>query len=228
MPPSLPRVTVSYAQSLDGRIATATGDSRYISCPATLRLAQRLRRDNQAILVGIGTVLRDDPELSCRLPGCASPLRVVLDSHLRLPLESTIVRTADRLPTIVFCAGGAEATDCAVGERRGTLVKRGLRVMDVEADPQGLLAPRRVLEVLGREGLDSLFVEGGGRVITSFLRAGVVRRMLVVVAPLLIGEGVAAVGELGVRALADALRPRRARVRRLGCDRVWDLDLDEA
>lgn len=228
MPPCLPRVTVSYAQSLDGRIATATGDSRYISCPATLRLAQRLRRDNQAILVGIGTVLRDDPELSCRLPGCASPLRVVLDSHLRLPPESTIARTAGRLPTIVFCRDGGEVAEPCLAERRSRLESCGVRVVCLPADAEGRLPPRQVLEALKREGLDSLFVEGGGRVITSFLRAGVVRRMLVVVAPLLIGEGVAAVGELGVRDLADALRPRRVRVRRLGCDRVWDLDLDDA
>lgn len=221
MPASLPRVTVSYAQSLDGRIATATGDSRYISCPATLRLAQRLRRDNEAILVGIGTVLRDDPELSCRLRGCASPLRVVLDSRLRLPPDSTIARTAERLPTIVFCAQGT------VEERRERLEKRGLRVIALPADGQGRLPPREVLAALGREGVASVFVEGGGRVITSFLKDGLVNRMVVVVAPLLIGEGIAAVGELGVRDLAEALRPRCRRVRRLGCDRVWELDFDD-
>lgn len=223
MPPRLPRVTVSYAQSLDGRIATASGESRYISCPATLGLAQRLRRDHQAILVGIGTALRDDPELSCRLRGCASPLRVVLDSRLRLPSDSTIVRTAGRLPTIVFCAGGDHPE---LRERRQRLERQGVRVLPVAQDECGRLSPRAVLETLAGDGVASLFVEGGGQVITSFLKAGLVRRMLVVVAPLLIGEGVWAVGDLGVRGLGEALRPRRCRVRRLGIDRVWELELD--
>lgn len=214
---------MSYAQSLDGRIATAGGDSRYISCPATLRLAQRLRRDNEAILVGIGTVLRDDPELSCRLRGCASPLRVVLDSRLRLPPDSTIARTAGRLPTVVFCA---DAGDADQQERRRTLEALSLRVIPLRPDGEGRLPPRDALEWLGRQGLRSLFVEGGGRVITSFLRAGVVERLLVVVAPLLIGEGISAVGDLGVGTLKQALRPRSCRVRRLGCDRVWELELD--
>lgn len=223
MSSTVPRVTVSYAQSLDGRIATAAGESRYISCPATLRLAHRLRRDNEAILVGIGTVLRDDPELSCRLRGCPSPLRVVLDSRLRLPADSRIACTAGRLPTVVFCA---DSSDPEQARRRGILEGLGLRVVAVAPAADGTLPPGAVLQWLGGQGLRSLFVEGGGRVITSFLRAGVVRRLLVVVAPLLIGEGVSAVGDLGVVSLREALRPRRCRVRRLGRDRVWELDLD--
>ena len=110
-----PRITVSYAQSVDGRIATSTGESRWISCSRTLTLAHRLRRDHEVILVGIGTVLKDDPELSCRLKRSSpSPVRVILDSRLRLPVDSTIVRTCRTYRTIVYTlhdVGGDPASD---------------------------------------------------------------------------------------------------------------------
>jgi 5-amino-6-(5-phosphoribosylamino)uracil reductase len=216
-----PRITVSYAQSLDGRIATATGDSRWISGPSTLRLAHRLRRDHEALLVGIGTVLRDDPQLTCRLPGrrSRSPARVVLDSTLRLPPDSRLARGAGELPTLVFTVGAPAA-------RRSALEALGVRVVESPPDPEGRIDLRGVLEHLAGLGYASLFVEGGARVITSFLRQHLVHRLLVVVAPLLIGEGVQAVGDLGVRALAEALRPARCRVRRFGAERVWELEFD--
>jgi 5-amino-6-(5-phosphoribosylamino)uracil reductase/diaminohydroxyphosphoribosylaminopyrimidine deaminase/5-amino-6-(5-phosphoribosylamino)uracil reductase len=217
----MPRITISYAQSLDGRIATATGDSRWISGPSTLRLAHRLRRDHEALLVGIGTVLRDDPQLTCRLPGkrSRSPARVVLDSALRLPPDCRLARGAGELPTLVFTARASAA-------RRSALEALGVRVVESPPDPEGRVALRWALEHLADLGYASLFVEGGARVITSFLRQHLVHRLLVVVAPLLIGEGVQAVGDLGVRALSEALRPRRCRVRRFGTERVWELEFD--
>jgi riboflavin-specific deaminase-like protein len=212
------RVTVSYAQSLDGRIATATGDSRTISGPATLRLAHRLRRENQAILVGINTVLKDDPRLTCRLVRGRSPLRVVLDSSLRLPPECELASGAADQPTWVF--SGPDASR----EREQTLTALGVKVSRVPAGPEGLDL-QRVLDLLEEAGLLSLLVEGGGRVITAFLRAGLVDRLVITTAPLLLGKGVEAVGDLGVTALAGALRPERVRRRRFGPDLVWDLRL---
>jgi riboflavin-specific deaminase-like protein len=217
----LPLITVSYAQSLDGRIATSGGQSRWISGPASLRLAHRLRRDHDVILVGIGTVLQDDPQLTCRLPGARrSPVRAVLDSRLRLPLESRLARTAASLPTLVFAAAPAPL------DRRRALEAAGVKVLELPGEPDGRLGVRAAAEHLAREGFASLFVEGGARVITSFLRAGLVRRLLVVVAPMLIGTGVEAVGDLGVVSLDQALRPVRTRVRRFGADRVWELEFD--
>jgi riboflavin biosynthesis pyrimidine reductase len=239
-----PRITVSYAQSLDGRIATATGDSRWISCSRTLTLAHRLRRDHEVILVGIGTVLRDDPELSCRLKRSSrSPVRVILDSRLRLPPDSTIVRTCKTYRTIVYTLedtadsgaegaavvdmmAGTAASDAAAG-RRADLERAGVEVCEAGADAQGRVSVVDVVEDLANRGFRSIFVEGGGQVITSFLRAGLVHRMIVITAPLLIGRGVEAIGELGTASLAQALRPRRSRVRRLGSDRVWELIFDE-
>jgi riboflavin-specific deaminase-like protein len=218
----IPRITVSYAQSLDGRIATSTGDSRWISCPRTITLAHRLRRDNEVIVVGIGTVLRDDPELSCRLKrSCPSPVRVVLDSHLRLPSESTILRTCGTYRTIVYTTTGTNP------DRRRRLELSGVEVHEVAADEQGRVAVRNVVENLAERGFRTVFVEGGSKVITSFLRAGLVHRLIVVIAPVIIGRGVEAVGDLEITSLEQALRPRRSRTRRLGRDRVWELYFDE-
>jgi len=218
-----PRITVSYAQSLDGRIATSMGDSRWISCPRTLTLSHRLRRDHQVILVGIGTVLRDDPELSCRLRcSSRSPLRAILDSHLRLPPDSTIVRTCSKYPTIVYTVPAPRAGRCE------ELEQAGVQVCAVDADARGRVAVSAVVEDLAERGYRSIFVEGGAEVITSFLRAGLVSRMIVVTAPIILGRGVEAIGDLGITRLAEALRPLKSRTRRLGSDRVWELIIDES
>lgn len=214
----MPRITVSYAQSLDGRIATSTGDSRWISCPQTLTLAHRLRRDHEVILAGIGTVLRDDPELSCRLRRPApSPVRVIMDSRLRLPADSKIVRTCGTYRTIVYTLAAGP------GAQRAELERAGVEVCAARADEQGRVSVEGVVNDLAGRGFRSIFVEGGAAIITSFLRAGLVHRMVVVTAPIIIGQGVEAVGELGIRSLTDALKPRHSRMRRLGTDRVWEL-----
>jgi riboflavin biosynthesis pyrimidine reductase len=196
------------------------------------------------ILVGIGTVLRDDPELSCRLRrGCRSPVRVILDSRLRLPLDSAILRTCETYRTIVYTIAGREAADApeaavvdmmigsagkagATAQKRGELERAGIEVREVEADAPGRVSVEKVVEDLSELGFRSIFVEGGSEVITSFLLSGLVSRMVVVTAPLIIGRGVEAIGELGITSLGQALRPRVCRVRRMGPDRVWELVFD--
>jgi len=218
-------VVVSYAQSVDGRIATLSGDSQWISGSRTLRLAHRLRRHADAVVVGIGTVLQDDPLLTCRLARCASPLRVIFDSRLRTPLDCRIARTAREHPACVLCLAEA-AEDSRGAEKRRELESRGAAVWEIAGDGRGRLSVAAALERLEEEGFRRFLVEGGGGIITAFLEAGVVDRMLVVTAPLIIGRGVAAVGDLGIRDLGDALKPRRVRVRRMGPDVVWDMRFD--
>jgi 5-amino-6-(5-phosphoribosylamino)uracil reductase/diaminohydroxyphosphoribosylaminopyrimidine deaminase/5-amino-6-(5-phosphoribosylamino)uracil reductase len=121
---------------------------------------------------------------------------------------------------LVFTAAGAPAA------RRSALEALGVRVVDSPLDAEGRVELRWALEHLAGLGYASLFVEGGAAVITSFLRQRLVHRLLVVVAPLLIGQGVQAIGDLGVRALSEALRPLRCRVRRFGAERVWELEFD--
>lgn len=216
-----PTVTVSYAQSLDGRIATVTGESKWISGDETLEFAHILRRDSDAVLVGIGTILTDDPELSCRLPGNPpSPLRIVLDSRLRIQRESKICRTITDYPTVVFTGTDTDT------EKRSRLEASGIRVFPVRRpSPSGGLDLEAVLDKLGGIGVTSLFVEGGSRVITSFLRHGLVDRLIVVCAPVVIGEGKSAIGDLGVKALTEAIRGKTRGVRRAGDDIIWEVDL---
>jgi len=210
-------VTLAFAQSLDGRIATLSGQSRWISGENTLRLAHKLRKSHDGILVGIGTVRRDDPELTCRLVRGASPVRVVLDTGLSISPESRIVGTSQDRRTVVFCAPRADQN------RAEELRARGVQLFEVRVDEDGNLSIDEVLQVLTSEGLRSLLVEGGSRVITSFLRSGHVDRLVVVTAPIIIGDGIPAVGDIGVRELTDALRLRTERIKRMGSDLVWEL-----
>jgi riboflavin-specific deaminase-like protein len=211
-----PYITLSWAQTLDGRIATSTGDSQWIGGPESLTFAHELRRDNQAILVGIGTVLRDNPRLTCRIPGGRNPLRVVLDSRLRLPLDSALATTLDQAPTLVYKAPGGEETPGRA------LANLGVEVAEVPANSQGL-ALSAVVEDLGRRGVETLFVEGGAGVLTAFLAAGLADRVVAVTAPFLMGAGVEAVGDLGIRILAQAPRPLSWRRWDLGNDLATEL-----
>jgi riboflavin-specific deaminase-like protein len=213
-----PYVTVSYAQSLDGRIATITGDSQWISGKAALKLAHRLRRANDAILVGIGTVLRDDPLLTCRIGRCSPLIRVVLDSALRIPLDSRIAETAGSHRTVLFTSERTYGSS----SRTASLRKLGLEILPVP-EYREKLDIAAVLHRLAEEGVRKLYVEGGGKVISEFVRRELVHRMLVVTAPVFIGDGVSALEDLGVRELAGAVRPKVRRVRRFGGDFVWDL-----
>lgn len=216
-----PVVTVSYAQSADGRIATLAGQSQWISGKETLNFAHTLRRDNQAILAGIGTVLKDDPLLTCRLPeDCRSPVRVVVDSALRIPRDSKIVKSAREHRTILFCLDTADNT------RIQELASLGMEVVPVEPDSRGQVSLPGLLEYLFGQGLESLYVEGGSGIITSFFRERLVDRLFVVSAPLILGEGIPAVGNLNTADLALALRGRTKSVRQEGEDIVWEISFD--
>lgn len=209
-----PIVTLSWAQTLDGRIATTSGDSQWIGGPESLTFAHELRRDNDAILVGIGTVLKDNPRLTCRIPGGRNPLRVVLDSHLRLPAASALANT-DVAPTLVYVSTGTGAL--------GTqLATQGVQLQEV-ATQGGYLDLGAVLDDLGRRGIATLFVEGGAAVLTAFLAQGLADRAVVVTAPFLLGAGIEAVGDLGHRVLAQAPRPLRWRRWDLGADLATEL-----
>ncbi|MFW5848380.1 MAG: RibD family protein [Spirochaetota bacterium] len=214
-----PTTTLSYAQSLDGRIATALGDSQWISGEETLRLAHELRGSHDAILVGVGTILSDDPHLTCRLPGGRDPHRVVLDSRLRTPVESKVARPAPTVRTTIFCANPTPE------KRRAELETAGIAVVPVASDATGLDL-RAVLDALVDMGVASLLVEGGSGVVTSFFRAGLVDRLVLVSAPLVIGAGTDAVGDLGVRRLGEARRGRTTAVRQAGNDVVWEMEFE--
>ena len=200
-----PFVHLKAAQSLDGRIATRSGDSRWITDTAARRLVHRLRAEHDAILVGSGTALRDDPRLTVRgveadsVPS-SMPWRVVLDGRLALPVTARLAGDEHVRRTMVLTTAGADPG------RRQELAERGVQVHAVTADASGRLAVDEVLQTLHGCGIRSLLVEGGAAVYTSFLRAGRFDRLTVFVAPLLIGAGVDVVGDLGSERIADAVR----------------------
>jgi len=209
-------VTLSWAQSLDGRIATSTGDSQWIGGPESLQYAHELRRDHQGILVGIGTVLRDNPRLTCRIPDGRNPARFVLDAALRLPLDSALATTLDQAPTTVYAARGVSPS------RRGVLEDLGVTVVEAPSD-SGALDLEAVLDEMANQGIESLFVEGGAAVLTGFLKRELVDRVIVVSAPFLLGQGIEAVGDLGNRVLMQTPRPRGFRRWELGSDLATEL-----
>ena len=218
-PGDLPQVTVHYAQTIDGRIATRTGDSRWVSGESSLRLAHELRASHHAVLVGIGTVLKDDPRLTVRLVPGASPVRLVVDSALRIPPDANVLR--DATPRTIVATTDAAPT-AAVRRVRAA----GAEVVRVPADPDGHVDLTALLALLPRQGIASVLIEGGRGIITSALRAKCVDRLIVCIAPKVIGSGVEAVGDLGLDRLRDALTFRSARFVACGDDMLFDGELD--
>ncbi|HTZ37807.1 MAG TPA: bifunctional diaminohydroxyphosphoribosylaminopyrimidine deaminase/5-amino-6-(5-phosphoribosylamino)uracil reductase RibD [Stellaceae bacterium] len=198
-----PLVTLKLASSLDGRIATAAGESRWITGAAARGRAHLLRATHDAVLIGTGTALADDPQLTCRLPGLAdrSPARVVIDRRLRLPPSLRLFAEAKRTPTWLLTCAPPGAPELAA------LARRGVRIVRVEADAAGGIDLGDALRRLAGEGLTRLLVEGGGVLAAALLRAGLVDRLVWMRAPLALGgDGVPAVAALGLGALAAAPR----------------------
>ncbi|HLF85126.1 MAG TPA: dihydrofolate reductase family protein [Blastocatellia bacterium] len=213
----VPFVTVKYAQSLDGRIATSTGDSRWISGPSALRLGHKLRREHDAIIVGIGTVLADDPQLTVRLMKGRDPLRVVVDSELRTPLKARVLAGGAAPGTLIA------AVETVDQHRVSEIQKLGADILRLPAAPNGSgVDIARLLEELGRRGIESVLVEGGKGIITSLLAARAVDRLIVVIAPKIIGRGTAAIGDLGITRLSEAITFSSIKIRRLGEDVIFD------
>ena len=195
--PGRPAVVLKYAQTLDGRIATRTGDARWISGEAERQVAHAMRAGCDAVLVGAGTLLQDDPQLTVRMVPGASPLRVVLDSWLRTPLTAKVL--SDDAATVILCRPDADPV------RRRALLEAGATVRDVAPGPDGLRIDDALCLLRGL-GVESLLVEGGGRVLTSMLREKVADRVVVSLSPTIIGAGVEAVGSMGVDRVADGVR----------------------
>ncbi len=209
-----PFVTLKLAATLDGRIATASGESRWITGSAARAHVHALRAQSDAILIGSGTARADDPDLTARRAGRVvhRPVRVLVDSKLAVATGARIFRTEDPERTWVLCGRSAPE------RRRRALVARGVRLLPVAAH-EGHLRLDRALRRLGSEGLGTVLVEGGGRLAAGLLGAGLVDELLWFAAPRLIGgDGRAAVAPLGTLRLRDAIELEEPTVRRLGDD----------
>ncbi len=212
-----PYVVLKYAQTLDGRIATGGGDSKWISGAEERRVAHAMRAACDAVLVGAGTVLADDPLLTVRMVAGASPIRVILDSTLRVPSHAQVF--GPTAATLVL------ASERSSPQRRAALRRRGVKVEVVREAPEGIDLADGLARLLAL-GIQSVLVEGGGRVITSTLRERLADRVVVAVAPLLLGTGTEAVGDLGTSVVADGLRLLNRTVYQVGPDLLVAGDLD--
>ena len=209
-----PFVTLKVAATLDGKIATAKGESRWITSPAAQKMVHLLRARSDAILVGIGTVLADDPSLTVRTGSSRrrAPLRVVLDPSLRIPMTAKVL-TDGRAPTLIVTTSSGTPT------KRAAVEKAGAHVVVLPAR-HGRILWRDLLKELGRRGIASLLIEGGAEVNASALREGVVDRLLFFLAPRILGgrDAIDAVGGMSPAHLREALSLRVTSVRRVGPD----------
>lgn len=216
-----PLVALKLATTLDGRIAARTGASRWITGEAARARAHLLRASHDAVMVGIGTALTDDPRLDCRLPGMAarSPLRIVVDSRLRLPAASALVRSAGERPLWVL------TTETAPAASRAVLEDAGAEVIAVAATTEGRVDPAAALAALGGRGLTRLLVEGGAALATALLGAGLVDRLYWFRSSGILGaDAIAAIGALALESPAAGPRLRRCETLDLGDDTLETLE----
>lgn len=207
-----PYVTFKYAMTLDGKIATASGASKWITGEAAREQVQRLRYERRGIMVGVGTVLADDPRLNCRLPDGRDPVRIICDTGLRTPPDAGIVRTAGRQTTII-------ATACGDAGRQEGYKRAGCELLVLPRQEDGIDL-QALMEALGKRGIDSILLEGGGTLGAAALRAGIVQEVYAYIAPKVFGGAGAKtpVEGIGVRTPQEAYRLSDIRVRPVGED----------
>ena len=215
----IPFVTVKYAQTFDGRIASATGHSRWISSDASLTYAHRLRSFHDAVMVGIGTVLADDPDLTVRLVRGKQPLRVVIDPHLKIPSDSCILRNQETSRTLVICGTHYDRGT------RSLLTDGGIETVVIPEGDDGRISVTECLTMLGERGISSLLVEGGAGTITAFIKERLVDRLIAITAPKILGRGVEAVGNLDILKVDDSIGLDIERIRRKGPDIIIEARL---
>ncbi|EDL66075.1 bifunctional diaminohydroxyphosphoribosylaminopyrimidine deaminase/5-amino-6-(5-phosphoribosylamino)uracil reductase RibD [Bacillus sp. SG-1] len=206
-----PYVTLKSAVTLDGKTAAYTGDSKWITSEESRLDVHKYRHHHDAILVGVNTVINDNPLLTTRLPrGGKNPIRVVLDSHLRIPLESDILNI-EHAKTIIFC--GSEASE----EKKGMLLNKGVRVEQLESPK---LPVKMVLQRLGELNVTSLFVEGGSAIHFSFLKEKAYQEVVIYMAPKLVGgsEAFTSFGGHGFPSIAEGDELEFSSIEKIGKD----------
>ncbi len=208
-----PYVVLKYAMTMDGKIACHTGLSRWVTGPEARRRVHEDRNRYTAIMVGVGTVLQDDPQLTCRIEGGRDPIRIICDSRLRTPTHAEVVRTAKTTPTIL-------ATCCEDSTRHAPYLEAGCKVLMSAADPEGRLDLPALMKRLAANEIDSVFLEGGSTLNWSALRSGIVQRVQTYLAPKLFGgtEAPSPIGGTGADSPDGAYLLSPPEITRLGND----------
>lgn len=212
-----PFVTLKLAMSADGKIATKRGESKWLTGELARKYAHKLRHEHDAVMVGVGTILADDPQLTVRLirGKVKQPVRIVVDSYARTPPTAKVIRSAET-PCIIAVTGKAPS------ERIESLERAGGEIWRLPADQKGRVDLVELLKRLAERNVVSVLVEGGSELAGSFIKQRLVDRVILFIAPLLIGgrEAVPAVGGEGFDQLSEALHLKQVRLRRLGDDAV--------
>ncbi len=212
-----PFVVMKYAMSLDGKIACVTGDSRWVTGETARKHVHELRGRYMGIMVGIGTVLADDPILTCRIPGGENPTRIICDSSLRIPADSRIVQSAREIPTIVACTREAYEAE-KIRKKRELLADAGIEVVPTSGGVGINLIS--LMDAIGGRGIDSILLEGGSTLNSSALRDGIVNKIYAYISNKLIGgvDAPTPIGGIGADRIAQAVELTDVRVRLMGED----------
>lgn len=213
--PRRPFVLAQLGQSLDGRIATPTGESRWINKNAALDHVHRVRANVDAVLVGVGTVVADDPLLNVRRVAGRNPTRVVIDPKGRVPVDARCFDGVDGCRRVVVRAAGLRAATLPVG----------VEIVEIEPDAHGKLDPQKTVAALFALGLTKILVEGGAWTVSRFIDARALDRLHVLVAPVILGSGKTGLSLAPIEALADALRPPTRVFPLADGDVLFDCDL---
>lgn len=216
----IPFVTLKFAQTLDGRIATASGHSQWISSFSSRRLAHQLRSIHDAVLVGVGTVMKDDPELTVRLNRGRSPVRIIVDSHLHIPLNAKVLQNQHKARTIIA------TTPKASIDKKARLTDMCIEVLLIDEDFRHQIDLKCLLAELGKKGLSSVLIEGGAAIITSVIREQLADRVVMIIAPKIAGKGIEAVGDLWIDCMDEALRFTYQKILRKDGDLVIDGNIE--
>ena len=217
-----PYVAMKYAMTMDGKIACYTGDSKWVTGEESRAHVQTLRNHYKGIMAGIGTVLADDPMLNCRIEGGRDPIRIIADSHLRIPMDSQLVRTAGQQPLIVACLPDADEEKAAQLQEKGVEVLRipGVTTADITEEQKEVISLPVLMKQLGARKIDGILLEGGGQLNESALQAGIVDRIYCYIAPKIFGGAQAKtpVEGQGLTRAADAWQFKRIGMQEFGQD----------
>ncbi len=209
MKTKMPFVTIKVAMSIDGRIATASGDSKYITSKEARAYVHQLRTEVDAVMVGLNTVVRDNPELTPRLVKGKDPMKIVVDSKLKIPKSCNLMKDPAKL--IIATTGKASKNDIK------KMQQKGVNVITAKSK-NGMVNLQELMKQLGKHEITSVMIEGGSELNSTAIKAGVVDKMLIFTAPKIIGNGLGAIGNLGIKKIDKAINLKNPVCRRIGKD----------
>lgn len=204
-----PFVHLKWASTLDGKIATMTGDSQWISDIDARTEVHRLRHHYDAVLVGVNTVIQDNPQLTVRHLEGRQPRRIIVDSKLRIPEDAAVLTDKFRDRTVVFCSAAADSV------KKCRLINLGIQVESVASDTDGRVSLPHLLQTLAQQNISSVMVEGGREILTAFIAGKLFDKVTAYLAPVLIGKGISAIGDLHIRQISEGLKLENLTIRTL-------------